>query len=48
MTEPVTAPVVLRAGVGTEPLDVAEHAALVDGPTSGAVVSDLVAASRKR
>ncbi len=39
MSDPVTVPVVLRAGVGTEPLDVAEHAALVDGPTSGAVVT---------
>lgn len=39
MTDPVTAPVVLRAACGTEPLDVAEHAALVDGPTSGAVVT---------
>jgi molybdopterin synthase catalytic subunit len=36
---PTTVPVVLRAAVGTEPLDVAEHAALVDGPTSGAVVT---------
>lgn len=32
-------PAVLRAAVGTEPLDVAEHAALVDGPSSGAVVT---------
>lgn len=31
--------VVLRAAVGTEPLDVAEHAALVDGAASGAVVT---------
>ena len=31
--------VVLRAAVGTDPLDVAEHAALVDGPASGAVVT---------
>jgi molybdopterin synthase catalytic subunit len=31
--------VVLRAAVGEEPLDVAEHAALVDGPRSGAVVT---------
>ncbi len=30
---------VLRAMVGTEPLDVAEHAALVGGPASGAVVT---------
>ena len=30
---------VLRAAVGVEPLDVAEHAALVDGPRSGAVVT---------
>lgn len=30
---------VLRAAVGTAPLDVAEHAALVDGPASGAVVT---------
>ena len=32
-------PVVLRAAVGTTPLDVSEHAALVDGPRSGAVVT---------
>jgi molybdopterin synthase catalytic subunit len=31
--------VVLRAAVGEEPLDVSEHAALVDGPRSGAVVT---------
>ena len=31
--------VVLRAAVGTDPLDVAEHAALVDGPARGAVVT---------
>ena len=30
---------VLRAAVGEEPLDVSEHAALVDGPRSGAVVT---------
>lgn len=30
---------VLRAAVGQEPLDVAAHAALVDGPRSGAVVT---------
>lgn len=35
----IAAPTVLRAAVGTEPLDVSEHAALVDGPTSGAVVT---------
>ena len=28
-----------RAAVGTEPLDVAEHAALVDDPAAGAVVT---------
>ena len=44
MTDPDTGPgtapgVVLRAAVGTGPLDVAEHAALVDGPASGAVVT---------
>jgi molybdopterin synthase catalytic subunit len=33
------APVVRRAAVGTEPLDVAEHAALVDDPAAGAVVT---------
>jgi molybdopterin synthase catalytic subunit len=32
-------PVVLRAAVGEEPLDVAEHAALVDHPAAGAVVT---------
>jgi molybdopterin synthase catalytic subunit len=31
--------VVRRAAVGTEPLDVAEHAALVDDPAAGAVVT---------
>lgn len=31
--------VVLRAGVGTEPLDVAEHAALVSDAAAGAVVT---------
>ena len=30
---------VLRAAVGEEPLDVAEHAALVDHPAAGAVVT---------
>ncbi len=30
---------VRRAAVGTEPLDVAEHAALVDDPAAGAVVT---------
>ena len=32
-------PEVHRAAVGTEPLDVAEHAALVDDPAAGAVVT---------
>lgn len=32
-------PVVRRAAVGTEPLDVAEHAALVDDRAAGAVVT---------
>src|SRR3954469_21754297 len=32
-------PVVRRAAVGVEPLDVAEHAALVDDPAAGAVVT---------
>ena len=31
--------VVRRAAVGTEPLDGAEHAALVDDPAAGAVVT---------
>jgi molybdopterin synthase catalytic subunit len=31
--------IVRRAAVGTEPLDVAEHAALVDDPAAGAVVT---------
>ncbi len=41
MTDPTTAPVaaVLRAAVGTEPLDVAEHAALVEQAGAGAVVT---------
>ena len=34
-----TSAVVRRAAVGTEPLDVAEHAALVDDPAAGAVVT---------
>ena len=34
-----TSAVVRRAAVGTEPLDVAEHAALVDEPAAGAVVT---------
>jgi molybdopterin synthase catalytic subunit len=37
MTDP--APVVRRAAVGVEPLDVDEHAALVDDPAAGAVVT---------
>jgi molybdopterin synthase catalytic subunit len=37
--QPDTAALVLRAAVGEEPLDVSEHAALVDGPRSGAVVT---------
>ena len=32
-------PVVRRAAVGVDPLDVAEHAALVDDPAAGAVVT---------
>ena len=45
MTGPVTpdaaapGPVVRRAAVGVEPLDVDEHAALVDDPAAGAVVT---------
>jgi molybdopterin synthase catalytic subunit len=41
VTEPTTRAVatVRRAAVGTEPLDVAEHAALVDDPAAGAVVT---------
>ena len=40
MTDPGTpAPVVRRAAVGVEPLDVDEHAALVDDPAAGAVVT---------
>src|SRR6187200_68830 len=40
MTEPaVHRAVVRRAAVGTEPLDVAEHAELVDDPAAGAVVT---------
>jgi molybdopterin synthase catalytic subunit len=35
----VSGQVVRRAVVGTEPLDVAEHAALVDDPAAGAVVT---------
>ena len=38
-TGPAPAAEVLRAAVGTAALDVAEHAALVDGPASGAVVT---------
>jgi len=40
MTEQATqAAIVRRAAVGTAPLDVAEHAALVDDPAAGAVVT---------
>lgn len=39
MTGPAGPPVVRRAAVGTEPLDVAAHAALVDDPAAGAVVT---------
>ncbi|GLZ55083.1 molybdenum cofactor biosynthesis protein MoaE [Actinomycetospora sp. NBRC 106378] len=39
MSAPTERAIVLRAAVGEEPLDVAEHAALVDGPRSGAVVT---------
>ncbi len=39
MSEPASGQVVRRAVVGTEPLDVAEHAALVDDPAAGAVVT---------
>ena len=40
MTDPVTpVAVVRRAAVGVEPLDVDEHAALVDDPAAGAVVT---------
>lgn len=35
----MTEALVLRAAVGTEPLDVAEHAALVDHAAAGAVVT---------
>jgi molybdopterin synthase catalytic subunit len=35
----VTPPIVRRAAVGTGSLDVAEHAALVDDPAAGAVVT---------
>lgn len=39
MTDAITTAVVLRAAVGAEPLDVAEHAALVDRSEAGAVVT---------
>ena len=39
MTKPDTAAVVLRAAVGEQPLDVAEHAALVEHAAAGAVVT---------
>ena len=39
MTETRAAATVLRAAVGTQPLDVAEHAALVDHAAAGAVVT---------
>jgi molybdopterin synthase catalytic subunit len=39
MTSEPTATAVLRAAVGEEPLDVAEHAALVDQAAAGAVVT---------
>ena len=35
----MTEAIVRRAAVGTEPLDVAEHAALVDDAAAGAVVT---------
>ena len=39
MTEATTGAAVLRAAVGEAPLDVAEHAALVDRAAAGAVVT---------
>ena len=39
MTGPTTGAAVLRAAVGEEPLDVAEHAALVEQAAAGAVVT---------
>jgi molybdopterin synthase catalytic subunit len=39
MTNEATGAAVLRAAVGEEPLDVAEHAALVDQAAAGAVVT---------
>ena len=39
MTGPTTGAAVLRATVGEEPLDVAEHAALVEQAAAGAVVT---------
>jgi molybdopterin synthase catalytic subunit len=39
MTEATTRAAVLRAAVGESPLDVAEHAALVDQAAAGAVVT---------
>jgi molybdopterin synthase catalytic subunit len=39
MTGPTTGAVVLRAALGTAPLDVAEHAALVEQAAAGAVVT---------
>jgi molybdopterin synthase catalytic subunit len=39
MTEPGTRAAVLRAAVGADPLDVAEHAALVEQAAAGAVVT---------
>jgi molybdopterin synthase catalytic subunit len=39
MTPPTTGAAVLRATVGEAPLDVAEHAALVDQAAAGAVVT---------
>jgi molybdopterin synthase catalytic subunit len=38
-TDAPVAAAVVRTAVGTEPLDVAEHAALVEGAASGAVVT---------